>query len=488
MTDQSRNSPSSTTNDAGEPQLFRSLGLSTGIALVVGAAIGSGIFVKPGIIASHLDDVRLILLAWLLGGVLALFGGLCFAELASMLPRAGGLYAYLREAYGPLIGFLFGWNDVLFNRPAATGALSVVFVGSLAQAVGWQPGSIAQTLAAAALILFLAVINILGVHWGGRMQVTTTVVKAGFLALLILLPVLLLPFGRSTFSVANWSSVVPCESEHSLLTRFGIVMLAVMWAYNGWHGITPAAEEIRRPERTIPIALISGIAILIVLYVGANVAYHGVMSHAEIVSAGEHTAEVMLSRLLGPLGGILMAGVIMCSSLGSINTDLMVTPRISYAMARDGLFVRYLNDVHRVFGTPARSVAMQAAMAILLVGASAVLVEVDSRLSGTSMFELLSNFVVFAASLFYVLGVLAVPVLRWKQPERARPYRTWGYPIVPITFLVIYAWFLSEVYMSRPVEAHIGLVLIGCGIPAYLAFAIANRRGRQPDQTARPTA
>ncbi len=489
MTDERHDSPltQQAGADAEKSQLSRSLGVPTGIALVVGAAIGSGIFVKPGVIAHNLGDVRLILLAWSLGGVLALFGGLCFAELAAMLPHSGGLYAYLREAYGPSVGFLFGWNDVLFNRPAATGALSVVFVGSLARAIGWQPGDLAQTLTAAAVIALLAGINIFGAHWGGWMQITTTLVKAGFLGLLILLPVLLIPLGRSTFSLANWSSVVPVETEESLLSRFGMVMLAVMWAYNGWHGVTPAAEEIRRPERAIPISLIAGIGILIVLYVGANLAYHGVMSHDEIAAAGEHTAEVMLSRLLGPIGGVLMAGAIMCSSLGSMNTDLLVTPRISYAMARDGLFLRFLNNVHKRFGTPARSIAIQAVMAILLVAASAVLVEVDIRLSSTSMFELLSNFVVFAASIFYVLGVLAVPVLRWKQPDRARPYRTWGYPIVPLVFLAVYAWFLREVYLSRPVEAHIGLLLIACGIPVYLAFAARSSDRNRCEKSAADT-
>lgn len=475
-TTQSKPEDPSTAPNAAGPQLLRVLGLPTAAAMVVGNVIGSGIFVKPGIIAEHLGDFRLIMLAWVIGGVLCVLGGLCLAELAAMLPRAGGLYVYLREAYGPLTGFLLGWNELMFNRPAASGALSVILVRSIASALGNELSNLEEVLLAVLVVAVLAWINIRGVTWGGGVQVATTLVKIGFLLLIVVLPLVLWPLGRAPLSWDHWSETVKATTDGSLAARFGVVMLAVMWAYNGWHGVAPIAEEVRAPERNIPLALAWGIGLMILLYLGVNLAIHGVMSMSAVMDSGEHAAETMLEILLGPVGATAMAAVLVCSTLGAMNGDLLIVPRISFAMGRDKVFFRSFARVHPRYHTPAIAIGMQAAMCIALVLVSGLLVEFNPSFRQESVFELLTNFVIFSASIFYALAVLAVIVLRWRQPQRERPYRTWGYPVVPILYLGVYAWFLAEVYFSRPFEARSGLILIALGIPAYFAFVRWNAR------------
>ncbi len=304
--------------------------------MVVGNTIGSGIFVKPGVIAQQLGNFPLIMTAWVLGGVLCVLGGLCLAELAAMLPSAGGMYVYLREAYGPLAGFLFGWNELLFNRPASSGALSIIFARSFARICGHQSTNSQEVVLAVLVLLLLAWINARGVRWGGGVQVGTTFVKVGFLVLLIALPVVLWPFGGSGLSLEHWRQPAPVSGDAGLAARFGMVLLAVMWAYNGWHGVTPVAEEIRRPERNIPLALTGGIGLIVALYLGANLAYHGVLSMQQVMDSGEHAAESMLNTLLGQPGAVLISIVLVCSTLGAMNGDILISPRISFAMGATG--------------------------------------------------------------------------------------------------------------------------------------------------------
>lgn len=476
------------------PGLARELGLGIAVAVVVGNVIGSGIFLKPGNIAAASGDFRVILSVWVAGGLLCVLGGLCFAELAAMLPHAGGLYVYLREAYGRPVAFLYGWTDVVFGKPASIGALAVAFTSSLCLALGAQPPALIQVGLAVLLIGSMTIVNILGVVWGGRLQFVITLIKAGFLALVAVIPFLLLPLRDSTIELANYTStIVPRES--GLARQIGVVMLAVMWAYNGWDGVTTLSEETRNPQRNIPLSLFIGIGILIVLYVSANVAYHGVLSMDEMRAAGDHAAEQMLGKLLGQPGLATMSAVIMCSTFGAINTNLLQAPRITFAMGRDGTFLRTLGTVHATFRTPMAAILLLAGMAILLVVGVEVakqLVAVDpaaiapvaeSAGAGTdlwsrtveslrtgSTFDLLTNFVIFALSVFYMLGVLAVIVLRMRLPNANRPYRTWGYPIVPVLFLAVNVWFLWQVYGTNPLEARAGLFIMALGIPAYLMF------------------
>jgi APA family basic amino acid/polyamine antiporter len=353
---------------------------------------------------------------------------------------------------------------------------------------------------ATVLIVGLAGINIAGVLWGGRMQLATTVVKGGFLAIVAVLPFVLLPFAAEGFNAANYSTTVTPRTA-SLAGQVGAILLAVMWAYNGWHGITPLAEEVSQPQHNIPRSLFVGIGILMLLYVSANIAYHGVLTMGEMKAAGDHAAEQMLHRLLGQPGLTAMSAVIMCSTFGAINSNLLQAPRVSFAMGRDGVFFETLGRVHATFRTPVPAIIVMAAMSIALVASvaaakigaqdlvadsyqSELAQKIVRSLQDDSIFSLLTNFVIFSASIFYMLGVAAVLVLRQRMPDAERPYRTWGYPITPIAFLVVYVWFLAQIYGSNPLESRTGVLLILCGLPVYVAYR-AWRRSR-PDEDELP--
>ncbi len=500
--------------------LIRVLGPRIATAVVVGNVIGSGIFLKPGNIAAESGHFGVIISVWVFGGLLCILGGLCFAELGAMYPRAGGLYVYLREAYGRPIAFLFGWTEVFFGKPASIGALSVAFVGSLSlslrNVVEGGLSSSVQLMVAIGLIVAMAWVNIVGVLWGGRLQMAVTVIKGTFLALVAIVPFALIPFVSETVDPANYATTV-AGRQTGLTAQVGAVLLAVMWAYNGWHGVTPLAEEVRDPHRNVPFALFAGIGTLIVLYLAANFAYHGVLTMEEMRAAGDHAAEKMLDRLFGQRGLAAMSAVIMCSTFGAINTNLLQAPRVTFAMGRDQVFFRSLGMVHATFRTPAMAIAVMASMSIALVlgvagakhwvnrsaaklhsaggveaaglpgepagaqgsgdelmsaadGSAGLVSKVVASLRDDSIFDLLTNFVIFSASIFYMLGVLAVIVLRYRCPAAQRPYRTWGYPVVPVLFLLVYVWFMAQVYATNPLESKAGLILIGLGVPAYFAY------------------
>lgn len=438
------------------------------IAIVVGNVIGSGIFAKPGRIAAEAGRFDLIIAVWIAGGLLCLAGALCFAELATMLPQAGGLYVYLREAYGKLAAFLFGWQEFLLNRPASTAALSMIFVGSLSIGLGFQFGTLVTLALAVALQIAAAGINVAGVLWGGRVQAATTMIKAGFVAFVAVLPFAMEAGGKTVIDTSNLSATI--EPVHSsLATQIAAVLLAVMWAYNGWHGITPVAEEIRNPQRNIPIALFGGIGLLTLLYLGANLAYHAVipMSEMALPENQEHVAELMVTRLLGEWGGRLMSIGVMVSTLGAINSNLLLTPRIPFAMGRDRVFFPVLGKVHATFHTPAVAIVVQGSLGIVLVLISAVLVEYVDYFKAKSIFSILTDCIIFVSSIFYALSVGAVMVLRRKRPNFVRPYRTHGYPFVPIFYIVVYGWFLAYVFLGNPAEAFIGLAMIAAGVPVF---------------------
>lgn len=464
-----------TSSATAQPSLVRAMGLGMAIAVVVGNVIGSGIFVKPGGIAASAGDFGLIMTAWVTGGVLSLMGALSVAELAAMLPQAGGLYVYLREAYGKTTAFLFGWSEFLFHRPASTGALSVACVLNLGKAVGWETSPAQQVMLASVIIVSLAVINIVGVKWGGRMQVLTTVLKVGFIVMIILLPGLLWLLGKYEPQWSNYSSSVT-PSQTSLATQFAAALLAVSWAYDGWHGITPVAEEIKDPQRNVPKALFVGIGVLALLYISANLAYHLVIPMPEMVEPKTNqqiVATLTLKTLIGPIGQTLMSVGVMLSTLGAINSNLLYGPRVSFAMGRDKVFFSQLGVVHATFRTPAVAIGVQALMALVLVTASLGLTASVEYFKQKALFDILTNYIVFSASLFYVSAVLSVFVLRRKHPDWERPYRTWGYPFLPAAYVAFYCWFLWFVFKGNPGEALIGVGLIAAGWPVYLIW---NRR------------
>lgn len=484
---------------------------------MVGNVIGSGIYLKPGTIASQGAGFWLIISIWIGGGVLCIFGALCFAELATMLPRAGGLYVYLREAYGKPIAFLFGWTDFMMRLPGSIAALAVAFVITLFSAAGWPRSPVVEVVTAVVLIVAMAWINILGVIWGGRLQLLFTAIKAGSLGLVAAVPFVLIPFAERSVDPANYASTYEARTRDgrdtagsdnaetdrpaamyrseskSTFATVGVILLMVMWAYNGWHGITPLAEEVRDPQRNIPFALFGGIGVLIVLYLAANFAYHGVLSMDEMAAAGQNATEKMLRTVAGQAGAVFVAGVIMFSTFGAINTNFLQAPRIPFAMGRDRVFFRSLGSVHATYRTPAVAITVSATLAVALIVAMslakhlvtgvdasahqlALVRKVVASLQDDSIFDLLTNFVIFAASIYYTLAVGAVIILRIRRPELERPYKAWGYPVVPIVFIAVYVWFLIQVYLEQPLEAHAGLIFMACGVPVFLYFRKRNRQ------------
>jgi APA family basic amino acid/polyamine antiporter len=467
---------------AREPSLLRALGPGMAMAVVVGNVIGSGIYVKPGGIAYEAGDFRVILAAWVFGGLICLMGSLCLAELGAMLPSAGGMYVYLREAYGRPVAFLFGWTDFLFNKPASIGALTVVFVAMVKKVGPVQLDAWTEVAVESVVIAGMAWINIRGVIWGGRTQALTTVIKAGFLALVALLPFIAAAWHDVPLVSANFATTV-VPAKPTLPAAFAAALLGVLWAYNGWESLGAVAEEIREPQRNIPRALFWGLGILIVLYVSATVAYHLTLPMEQLVEKKwrDHAAERMCEVLLGRRGALLITVGIMLSTFGGINSNMLLGPRVSFAMGRDRVFFRSLGSVHAAYHTPAVAIFVQGAMAVALVIGSSVLIS-TYRLERT-VFDILTDYVVFASSIFYALAVIAVLVLRRTRPDLPRPYRTFGYPVVPVVYVLFYCWFLFEVYRGDPRQANVGLGLIALGIPVYLVWQIfLPKRVERPDE------
>jgi APA family basic amino acid/polyamine antiporter len=446
--------------------LSRVLGLWMAIAVVVGNTIGSGIFVKPGRIAADAGSFPLIFSVWMAGTALCILGGLCMAELSAMHPRSGGLYVYLREAYGPLPAFLFGWQEFLFARPASTGALAVVCVSSLYRILDWKTGPWEIVPVAVVLIGAIAWFNVLGVLWGARLQALTTIIKCGLVLGIALFPWILTITGKPSIQFSLLSESVTPE-QPTIPSQVAAVLLAVMWAFNGWEGVVPIAEEVKDPGRNLPLALLGGIGLLGVLYMSATLAYHLVIPISEMVlpENREHVAELLLTKLLGAWAGSLMSVGLILSTLGTINSNLLTSPRVTYAMGRDGLLPAFFGGLHPRYRTPMVAILFQGAMACVMVVGSALLIQFTNYFEKRTIFDLLTDCIVFAASLFYTAAIAALIVLRRKQPDHARPFRTPGYPWTPILYLIVYSWFIVSILQEQPVEGLMGILLITVGIP-----------------------
>lgn len=432
------------------------LGRLDALAMVVGSVIGSGIFLKPGIAAKSLHSPGLILLVWVVVGLVTLCGALSVAELTAMLPRAGGPYVYLRVAYGEIWAFLLGWVEMLVVRPASIGALSVataIYLGQLAPRTTTELEAITI-----AIVCLLSLVNALGAKWGAWVQIATTLLKAGFLVFLILLP-------WST-GHADPSHLVPLWPESmsgNILAGFLVAMINVMWPYDGWITVTPVAEEVRDPQRTVPLALAAGVGIVTALYVGANVAYLLALP-LEQIAASDAVAATMCRALLGPVGASIVSAGVLCSTLGAVNANILSGPRVYFAMARDRLLPASLARVHPRFETPANAILLQGIWSLTLI----VAVFAISK-QPRDAFDSLTNFAIFGGLLFYAMAVGAVYVLRWRRPELPRPYRTWGYPIVPAIYLVAFGFAIVGfvAFLPRETAAGIALVLAGALVYAF---------------------
>lgn len=449
---------------SGKNELARRLGTWDTTLLTVGSVIGTGIFLTSADIARVLPSAGGLLFVWLAGGLFTLAGALTYAELGVLFPQAGGIYHYLKEAYGPLWGFLYGWGSFWVIMSGGVAALAVAFgeyLGAfvpfastsnvlLSVPVGaWVWSVSGAQLAAAAAILVLSAVNHFGVRQGATVQNLLTVLKIGAIVGIV-------AFGFAAHAPAPASAAPSAPLAPSgLLAAFGVAMIAAMWTYDGWYGPTFSAGEMRRPERNLPLGLIGGALLITVLYLALNLIYLRAIPIAEM-GATERIGEAAATVLFGAAGGKLVAGVVLVSTFGCLSATILYSSRIYLPMARDGLFFRALGKVDPVHRTPTASLWAQSLWAMLLT------------LSGS--YEQLYTFTVFAVVLFQIATGAAVFVFRKRLPDRPRVYRVWGYPWVPATFILASFLLVGNTLIEKPVESLVGLGLLAVGLPAYFAW------------------
>ena len=459
--------------DAAGPRFLRRLSLLDTSFLVIGAVVGSGIFMTPGIIAAGLPSPGLLLTVWLAGGLITLCGALSFAELGAMYPQAGGQYVYLREAYGRGAAFLFGWAFFGFIMCGGLAALAVAFAEFLGffvpalstghilfrvEAAGLSYGLSAGQVVAAISILALTFFNSFGIRSGAAAQNLLTVIRLGTVAALVGLGIL---FGAKTGGANFHALFPPGPAFPAVLKPLGLALVAVFWTYDGWYAVNCTAEEIRDPERTIPRGLTIGVLAVTAIYTLVNFVYLLALP-LEKIKGVTRIGELAASALFGDGGAALFSALVMVSVFGCLNANILFGPRVFYAMARDGYFFRAMGRLGARSRVPTGALWGQASWSAVLC------------LSGT--YESLYEYMVFALLLFFAATGLAVFVLRRKMPGTARPYRTWGYPGVPLVFIIMSLAVFLSIVVAEPLKSLAGAGLLLAGVPAYLIWR--SRGGR----------
>jgi len=441
--------PSGSVSDKSRIELPRVLGLWDMVAIVVGGVIGSGIFLVPADIARSVQAPLLILAVWVVGGLLSYFGALSFSEMSAAMPKAGGMYNFLREAFGPLPAFLFGWTLFLVIDSGAIATLTVAFASNyLPYFVKISP--FGQKIVAAVFILFLVVVNYVSVRWGANLQNLLTIIK--FVALAAVC-IIVFVFAKDA-SASNWIRPLPSGLSGSIFGAFGVALVASLWAYKGWEGATYSAGEVKRPERNLPMGLLIGTMACVIIYAVANMAYLYVFPASKIALSPRIASDVM-NVVVGPVGGSIISIIILFSIAGAANQNFLCSPRVYFAMARDGLFFKRIADAHPRFLTPHFSIIALGLWSLVLT----LLLET---------FQALFTYVIFGQWLFFGLTVAAVFVLRRKRPDMPRPYKTWGYPVTPAVFILAALFISFNSLIQKPKESLFGLLIIFLGLPAYL--------------------
>ena len=436
-------------------ELKRDLGLLAALAIVIGTVLSSGIFRVPQTMINNVGTVPMVFLVWVVGGVLSLVGALTYAELAAAMPGAGGEYVYLTEAWGPVWGFLYSWVQMWIGKSGSIATLATAFFEYTAHfipefekvwiTIGPFPMKFGQVFALV-LILVLGTVNYFGVRFGGGVQIAMTAVKLGLIAFVILAGIFY------AHPVGNSAASAPIPNVPPLATGFVAALVAALWAYDGWNNVGMVASEIKNPGRNLPLSLILGTSLVIGIYMLANWAYFRVLTPAE-VGAHKLVAAEMMQRIQGPVGAGLVSIAAMISIFAALNGSILTGARVPYAAARDGLFFKAAAKVHPVFRTPGVSILMMSGWAALLV------------LSGK--YDDLFNFVIFGSWILYAMATASVFVLRRKRPDLERPYKTLGYPIIPILFLIGAAALELSTLRDRPVQSLAGILLILLGLPFY---------------------
>ncbi len=451
--------------------LIRGLGLVAAISIVIGNVIGTGVFLKTRVMICNVGSPGKVMLVWIAAGVLSLAGALTYAELAAMMPRAGGEYVFLREAYGPRWGFLYGWMQFFVARAGGLAAMSAAFAiflndlmgGTLSTVFftrnlfGYQFSFGSQQLVALGVIAVVTLINCAAVVVSGNIAAILTALKVGL--------VLAIGVGAFIFANGDWGHFALTDAgglcadvngaARGGMAGFSAAMLGALWAYNGWNDLTLVAGEVKNPQRNIPLALIGGMLVVAALYLLVNLAYFYVLAPVEIanIPTTSSVATEVARRFLGPVAVSLIAAALLGSTFGTLHVGILTGARVPYAMARDGLFFQNLARLSERTHVPIGALLLQASWAGVLA------------LSGS--FDALANYSIFGLWIFYVLTTATVFVFRKRVPELERPYRTWGYPVVPALFLLAAAWLLGMTVLALPRESITGLVLIALGLPVY---------------------
>jgi basic amino acid/polyamine antiporter, APA family len=453
-------------------QLVRGLGLIAAISVNVANIIGTGVFLKARVITCNVGSPSKALLVWVLAGLLSLAGALTYAELLAMMPRAAGEYGIVRDAYGRPLGFIYGWTQFLIARTASAAALAVGFAIFLNDLVGGVlrhtyleytlPGGHQMSfgrleLVALGAIIVTTLINCAAVKVSGGVASVLTGMKV----------VLLVGIGLGAFfyGQGNWGNLAMANAgtcEGVALTTGGVAglaaaMIGALWAYDGWNNITFLAGEVKNPARNLPLALIGGGFLVMALYLFVNVSYYHVLTPTQIadVPGSSSVAAEVVRRLLGAGAVTLMAAAMMTSSFGALHASLLATARVPYALAKDGLAPRALSHVSPRTHVPIRALVLQGALSCFVV------------LAFSGSYDTITDYAIFALTLFYVLVTGSVFIFRRRLPDAERSYRTWGYPIVPVVFMLVSGWLIVQTVHDSPRKSAIGLFLILLGLPVY---------------------
>jgi basic amino acid/polyamine antiporter, APA family len=449
-----------TESGAARLELARRLNVWHATAIVVGTIIGSGIFLVPAEMMQAVGTARMVYAVWIVGGILSFFGALTYAELGSMKPQAGGEYVFIRDAYGPAGGFLYAWTWFIIAKPASIASVTTGIVRVLGTFAGL--GFLSQTAfhlgvaltwgqaLAIAMAVAISALNYVGVQWAGNFQLVFTLLKVA-----MVLVIVCVCFGYHGGSWQNFTGEV--TGAQGGVAGFMAALVAALWAYDGWNDLSMVAGEVKHPEKTIPLALIAGVAVVGVLYMMTNAAVQYVLP-ASAVAGSQHPASDAMRIAVGVSGAALVAAGMAVSMLVTLNGTVMSGARVPYAVARDGYLFPALAEVHPVFRTPAVAIVVQCALAVVLLGIS-------------GKFRELFSLAIFAEWLFYMIAASTVFVFRRRDANAARPYRVWGYPVVPAVFVLASAVLLYYSLMDNLRLSLGGVVVIAAGLPVYAYFA-----------------
>jgi APA family basic amino acid/polyamine antiporter len=428
--------------------LHRTLTLRDLILIVIGTVIGSGIFLVPGLVIKQTGgSIGVALLVWLAAGVLSLLGALTYGEMGAAKPDAGGLYVYLRDTLGPLTAFLYGWTMFFVIGAGSCATLAVAFTNYLGQFVTLSP--LAGKIVAIAMIAVVMLINVRGTREGANVQGVATAIKV---AAILIMSVLLIGKGDGFSRTPN---VWPASWNGSLFAGVGLAMIGVLWAYEGWQYITFSAGETKDPQRLFPLGIGVGTGLLIGIYVLANIGYIAALG-GEGAMNSERIAADSVGTLFGAGAGKVIAAVILVSMFSAANGLTLTAPRLYYSMSRDGVFFAKLAEIHPRFNTPAIAIVTSCLWAMVL--------------AATGTFQRLLTYVVFVGWIFYALGALAIFVYRRRAPDMPRPFRTPGYPITPILFVLSAAAIVINTIVTQPENVIVAIVLMALGVPAYYVW------------------